>query len=621
MTHGTVNLSKPRGAGSDGVVARVLVVDDQAIIREPIAAWLEGRGYATDQAVDGAAALAALDRRPADLVLLDMEMPGMGGLEFLRALRARPGHADTRVVLLSAVRDRETVAEVARLGVHGYLLKTSFSTDALLRAVSEALQPGRPRAGARAADRPAPAAGATAAAAAPATVTSTAPAVPLAPQAKGATTAAAVPRLLTRGQCSARAEAAVQAKALSGVVSEVLSMAGSPRCDMADLATLVSRDPMLSARVLQVANSAAYASARGLVTTIPEAVRKVGLAAVRNAAAAVGVVGAVTVAPFVPWPDGFSPVRCWQHSFAVARLCETLVAAEEPGLSGVAYLVGLCHDVGEICFRTQFEAEYRQLLGVHAGGAGGGRPVEQLERDMLGLTRGELVIRLLATLGLPDTIARPIEEFHGGKAAPAGGGGALLCRVLRLANAYAHGLLLAPDDGAKVAPLQAADCRFGPAGAPPPRPAALEFRGEILTLTGILARPGPGEEASSELARYEPGAARVLLVRDPAYSPFDPLAAALASMASAVVESDACPVDAASWQACDTLVVASRGGSPGTLGADDIARAVAAHPKGGPPVLWLTPRAQTVPPAGDVRVRPIGIALGELHEFAQSVTA
>jgi HD-like signal output (HDOD) protein/CheY-like chemotaxis protein len=611
--------SSSSSAGAAG--ASVLVVDDQALVREPIAALLRSKGYRTAEAGDAETALASLKARPADLVLLDLEMPGMGGLGFLRALRAGAATAGTRVLLLSAVRDRETVAEVARLGIDGYLLKTSFTTEGLMRAVAGAL--ARPAAGGGGVTQTSgPQAAATGVGM---SGVSPAPPVPPAqvtlPPAAGIGcrgSATPVARLLTREQSAARAEEAVHAKALSGVVLQVLAQAGSPRGDLAEMATLISRDPMLSARVLQIANGASYASARGMVATIPDAVRKIGLAAVRNAAAAVGVMDAVAGATGVAWPDGFDPIRCWQHSFAVARLCETLVEADAPDLGGIAYLVGLCHDLGELCFRAKFAEEYRLLLEAHRETA---VPVEHLEREMLGVTRAQMLLKLLRALGLPETIARPIEEFHRGTSAGAGET-QVLCRALRVADAYANGLLLAPHDEACVTSLRPDECRSGAgtvaaSASQPVRPDAAAFRGEIVSLTGILARLGADEEAALLRPRYQPGPARIWLARDAAYAAFCPLEAALTSMASAVTVSTGLPPDVDAWQHVDALVVAARSGSVAGLGHDDIVRAARSRPAGFPPVVWLAGRPAASPAGATLRSHSPAISIRELHEFVR----
>src|SRR5439155_24087295 len=108
------------------------------------------------------------------------------------------------------------------------------------------------------------------------------------------------------------------------------------------LAPLIARDAMLSARVLQAANSAAYVSSRPVVSTIPDAVRQIGTATVRSIAAALGIFDVMPPTA----PDGFNPIRCWQHSFAVAMLCKRLVPKEGGGGdAALVYLIGLCHDL------------------------------------------------------------------------------------------------------------------------------------------------------------------------------------------------------------------------------------------------------------------------------------
>ena len=83
---------------------RVLVVDDDAAIRQFIQMALEGKGYEVTTAEDGQAALASVRRTPPGLILLDMRMPVMDGWAFTRAYRdTPPPHAP--IVVLTAARD------------------------------------------------------------------------------------------------------------------------------------------------------------------------------------------------------------------------------------------------------------------------------------------------------------------------------------------------------------------------------------------------------------------------------------------------------------------------------------------------------------------------------------
>lgn len=381
-------------------------------------------------------------------------------------------------------------------------------------------------------------------------------------------------RLLTRDECVARAEKAMQARTLSGVVAQVISLAASPRSDLSDLTSLISRDPMLSARILQAANSPSYASTRGIVSTIPEAVRNIGCAKVRDVAASLGVFDAMPACS----GDGFNPIRCWQHSFAVATLCQRMVGDAE---SGPAYLIGLCHDLGEILFHTHFAAEYRQVLDAQAAT---GRRRDELERKMLGTSHGELVVTILRCLGLPDAIRGPIEAFH--KAGISGRGIADgPTRLLRAADFYANGLLLASSPQSPLAPLTKPECRSATRQDEPARPDGAMLRGEIFGLTAMLARLAAKDEAELMTPPYPHKDLRVWLARDPVFSSFDPIAAAMESLGELTVQNRLpSAAEAAEHRA---IVVVSRGVSTGGMSALEIARAASLRPDARLPVLWL----------------------------------
>ncbi|MGW0946026.1 response regulator [Streptomyces sp. NPDC002623] len=102
---------------------RVLVVDDQRLIRDGIASLLSIRPgiEVVGTAVDGRDAVAKTLEREPDVVLMDVRMPAMDGVEAVAVLRDRaPG---CRVVMLTTFDDEEYVVQALRAGAHGYLLK------------------------------------------------------------------------------------------------------------------------------------------------------------------------------------------------------------------------------------------------------------------------------------------------------------------------------------------------------------------------------------------------------------------------------------------------------------------------------------------------------------------
>jgi CheY-like chemotaxis protein len=110
---------------------RVLVVDDSSTVRNAMARILRGEGIALDTAADGRDALARLERERYALVVTDLEMPNMDGIELLEVLRGDERWRAQPVVVCSS---RQPGEALARLGVAGFLAKP-FEAAALLRLV------------------------------------------------------------------------------------------------------------------------------------------------------------------------------------------------------------------------------------------------------------------------------------------------------------------------------------------------------------------------------------------------------------------------------------------------------------------------------------------------------
>lgn len=105
------------------MVMNLVLADDHAIVLNGLVQLLSAEADIAILAscTDGAQALAAVQRHPPDILLLDLRMPVMDGLAVLRALRSEP--LDTRVVILTAALDEDEVLEAIRLGVRGVVLK------------------------------------------------------------------------------------------------------------------------------------------------------------------------------------------------------------------------------------------------------------------------------------------------------------------------------------------------------------------------------------------------------------------------------------------------------------------------------------------------------------------
>lgn len=498
----------------------IMVIDDMAVIREPIAAALTSAGHEAVCAGGGEEALGMMRRRVPQLVILDLSMPKMDGMAVLRAMRSFAPMAKTPVILLTATVDKEHILEARKLGVHDYILKSSFSLSGLIeraaKCLAEAAGAGANGAKTAAGDEKKHAATGGAGGADAGVAVAVA----------GAAVVVGPAKLLSREETLKRAHSDLQAKTLSGVVSQVMSLADSPRTGPAELASLISRDSVLSARVLHAANSAAYSAKRGGISRVDEAVRTVGCSAIRNIAATVAIYDAIPASA----ADGFNAIRFWEHSLATALVCERLEEGKPRESAGLAYLVGLCHDLGEILIRARFEEEYRAIIECAEER---GEKALSLFRPMLGISYGELVSVVLESVGLPESIRTPIDKFH----LTAGVGGwptNEMSRVLALADSYVLGCLLAPTGGAPLMSYSRVEwgaCGGGAAGALlggelSPEP----LRGRVLTMTSTLAGMSAAQEKALLTPGYVRGAGRVLVVRDPALSECDGVEMALRAM-------------------------------------------------------------------------------------------
>ena len=108
---------------------RVLVADDHQLYRAGIKALLEEEQdiLITLEASDGSAILQKMAQNPVDIVLMDIDMPGMNGVEATRQVKQQ--HPDTRILILSMYDDLEFILNVLKAGASGYLLKESENLD------------------------------------------------------------------------------------------------------------------------------------------------------------------------------------------------------------------------------------------------------------------------------------------------------------------------------------------------------------------------------------------------------------------------------------------------------------------------------------------------------------
>ena len=127
-------------------IRRVLVVDDEAVVRNGIRRALEGQGMEASLAANGEEALNLMEHQAFDLVLLDIRMPDMDGMTALREIQSR--HPGTRVIMITGYPTIDTAVECTKLGAQDYLVKPFRLSDleASLHKLESRPAPGGPEA-------------------------------------------------------------------------------------------------------------------------------------------------------------------------------------------------------------------------------------------------------------------------------------------------------------------------------------------------------------------------------------------------------------------------------------------------------------------------------------------
>ncbi len=119
--------------------ARILVVEDEEEILELVTYNLNREGYLVDAVASGEAALRALENKPPDLILLDLMLPGVDGLEVCKLVKGNPATKDVSIIMLTARSEEADIVTGLELGADDYITKP-FSRRVLLARVKAVLR-------------------------------------------------------------------------------------------------------------------------------------------------------------------------------------------------------------------------------------------------------------------------------------------------------------------------------------------------------------------------------------------------------------------------------------------------------------------------------------------------
>ena len=102
---------------------KILLVDDDAFLRDMYATKFTEAGDTVSVAQSGEEALSLIEREPVEVVLMDMVMPGMSGVELLTAIKAKAGDSSPTCIVLSNQGEPEDIDEATAAGASGYIIK------------------------------------------------------------------------------------------------------------------------------------------------------------------------------------------------------------------------------------------------------------------------------------------------------------------------------------------------------------------------------------------------------------------------------------------------------------------------------------------------------------------
>lgn len=332
---------------------RVLFVEDNSLMREVYGALAgaEGAGWDVATAASGAEALDMMKQAPFDVVASDMRMEGMNGIELLTEISRL--YPQTSRIIISGSADRAEAA--AALGsTHQFLMKpVDFKTlSAALRSIG------------------------------------------------------ALDEFLRDEKLK---ELAGRMRALPSFPSrylEIMRAIEAQDTPLQAIYSLIIEDPGLTAKVLQVANSAAIGLHEKTVDPL-EAVQRLGLNTVRALA-----LSAHVFASFTPSQRINFPVEAlWAHLMRSGERARAIMQAEgaDSASAEAAYTAGILHDIGKLMLADSLPAEFQNAL---AQSATRDLPFHEIEMEIFGATHAGLAAYLLGLWGLPAPIVEAVAFHH-----------------------------------------------------------------------------------------------------------------------------------------------------------------------------------------------------------------
>ncbi len=357
---------------------RILFVDDEPNILTGLQRMLRSmRGeWEMRFAQSGQEALQLLAEEPFDVVVSDMRMPGMDGAQLLGEVRNN--FPQIVRIVLSGHSDQDLILKSVR-PAHQYLSKPC-DTDTLKLTIqrAEAL--------------------------------------------RDHLTTDALRRVVSQTD---------SLPSVPALYAEIMDELRSPETSLQKIGEIISKDPAMTAKILQLVNSAFFGIPRQ-ISSPAQAVNLLGLDTVKALVLTVGVFSQFDEVR----QSRFDIDKLWNHSIRTSAFAKEIAKTGngEKGLVDSAFMAGMLHDVGKLVFATNLSDSYREVIDLMQNQE---ISFHGAEHQVMGATHAEVGAYLLGLWGLPDAIIEAVAFHHAPRKFPSDAFSSLT--ALHIANALEHG--------------------------------------------------------------------------------------------------------------------------------------------------------------------------------------
>ena len=337
----------------------ILFVDDDCNILQGLQRTLRAQrdDWEMQYVMSGAQALEIMDAKPIDLIVTDMRMPEMDGADLLREVMKR--HPETIRMVLSGQADSQLVMKA--VGVAHQFISKPCDPETLKSIVNRAIS---------------------------------------------------LRTLLEDNSLKSIISEMDTLPSLPTLYLEMTEELQSPEPSIQKVGQIIARDPAMTAKILQLANSAFF-GLRRRISSPSDAVSYLGLDHVQHLFLAVHAFSQFTPPP----TSSFSIELLWEHSLNTAALAKSIAKEEEASKSIVedAFTSGLLHDIGKLMLACKLARSYAEAAYVAKMRS---IPLWFAEQEALSVTHAEVGAYLLGLWGLPDSIVESVAYHHKPAACP-----------------------------------------------------------------------------------------------------------------------------------------------------------------------------------------------------------